>query len=775
MNTPANRRILLIDDMGSIHADFRKILAPAAPDNGALDEAESALFGDEVAAAADATFELDSAYQGQEGLARLIEAKRAGRPYAMAFVDMRMPPGWNGVETIEHLWRADPELQVVICTAYSDETWDSVLARLDARDRLLILKKPFEAVEVHQLARALTAKWQMSQDAAQRLARLEEAVQQRTQELRAANEALQQDIVLRMRNEAELKLAASVFHNTVDGVMITDAQGRVLSVNPAFAGLAGVPAEALIDSPAQRLHSQLQGPDFFRSQQETLQREGRWQGEQWNQRGDGENFLAWLTIVTVPGTDGLHPRHVNVFHDLTTLRRNEEKIRHLAFHDALTGLPNRLLFLERLEQAITMAQRDGDDLGLMFIDLDRFKAVNDSYGHDIGDELLKALAERMLGCVRASDTVARLGGDEFVILLRRVGEPQHHAQMAQKLIDSLSAPARLGGHSMQVGASIGIACHPRDGDGAQTLLMHADAAMYAAKSAGRGTYRYFQPEMTTSAIERLQLEMELRRAVPAGELVLFYQPKVRLADGGACGVEALVRWRHPVRGLLAPADFIPIAESTNLICELGDWVLREACRQSRQWYEQGLGRVRIAVNVSARQLQQADLVERIDGLTRRYGMSPTDLEIELTEDALMADMAQCTECLQRLRRLGVRVAIDDFGTGYSSLARLRLLPIDIIKIDHSFISQVDHDEADVQVVKMILAVAGLLRLGVVAEGVETEAQAAALRGYGCVSAQGYLYARPGPAAQISDWLRQHATDADAGRRTAIVAPEACPT
>ncbi len=627
--TPPNRRVLLIDDMESIHADFRKILVPVAAGNGSLDDMESALFGDEPTSEAITAFELDSALQGKDGLDKLTEAARHGRPYAMAFVDMRMPPGWNGLETIEHLWRADPDLQVVICTAYSDESWDEVLGRLDARDRLLILKKPFDAIEVRQLAQALTVKWQMSQDAALRMAGLEEAVQQRTQELHDANQ---------------------------------------------------------------------------------------------------------------------------------TLLRNEEEIRHLAFHDSLTGLPNRLLLLERMAQSIAIAQRDTAELGLMFIDLDRFKAVNDSFGHDIGDELLKVLADRMRSCVRDSDTVARLGGDEFVVLLRRVGESQHYAQIAQELIVSLSAPVVVGPHSMQVGASIGIACHPKDGDDAQALLMHADAAMYAAKSAGRGAYRFFQPEMNNSAIDRLQLEMELRQAVPDGELALFYQPKVLIKDGSPCGVEALVRWNHPRLGMLLPAEFIPMAESSNVIGEIGDWMLEQVCRQSAQWLNQGLGRVRISVNVSARQLQRGGLVERIVELTRLHGMTPADLEIELTEADLMIDTAQCVATLSELRQIGVRVAIDDFGTGYSSLARLRSLPIDVVKIDPSFVARVDHDAADALVVKMILALGNLLRLSVVAEGVETEAQASGLRACGCTTAQGNLYSPPRAVAEMTEWLRVRMPD-----------------
>jgi diguanylate cyclase (GGDEF)-like protein/PAS domain S-box-containing protein len=758
MNSLVNRRVLLVDDMAAIHEDFRKILVPQVPHADELDALESALFGDEAKAAA-ITFELDSAYQGQEAVAKLRESLQANRPYSMAFVDMRMPPGWDGVETIERLWQTDPRLQVVICTAFSDHSWDEVLTRLDVSDRLLILKKPFDAVEVYQLASTLTAKWQMAQDAALKMARLEDAVEQRTGELRAANEALQRDLVRRQRNEAELKLAASVYLNTMDAVMIIDPQRRVVSVNPAFVDLTGYTSEQALGQASSLLHSERQTADFYDQQWAALVRDGRWQGELWSRHRDGQAFLAWVTIVMVPDRDGRPERYVCVFHDLTELRRKDESIRHMAFHDSLTGLPNRALLHDRLGQAIAIAQRDKELLGLMFIDLDRFKAVNDSFGHETGNSLLKEVAHRLRKCVRKSDTVARLGGDEFVVLLRRVEVPQNYGVVAQKIINSLSQPVHLEGHEMQVGASIGIACYPDDGLEAVDLTKHADAAMYAAKAAGRGTYRYFQPAMTAKAAQRLQLEMQLRNAVPNRELELFYQPKVSLNTRRACGVEALVRWRHPVLGLVPPMDFIPLAEATGIIEQLGDWVLEEACRQSRAWADQGLGRIQIAVNISARQLQGDGLVDRIAALTQQHGIQPSDLEVELTESVLMANPQEISGVLTRLRELGVVVAVDDFGTGYSSLAYLRRLPIDVLKIDRTFVMNADRDEGDAQVVKLILALGQALKLAIVAEGVETEGQAEFLRASGCTTAQGYLFSRPQPAAQIEGWLREHSHEA----------------
>ena len=749
MNTLQNRRILLIDDTPAIHEDFRKILAPALASQ-AFDEVESALFGSSSPAPA-LGCELDSAYQGEEGLAKVRAARQSGLPYALAFVDMRMPPGWDGVQTIERLWQEDPLLQVVICTAYTDYSWSEVLRRLDVGDRLLILKKPFDAIEVCQLASALRAKWQMTQEAALKMASLEAAVAERTGELSLANAALQADLVVRAKSEAELRLAASVFDNMMDGVIVTDTASTILSVNPAFTAITGYSAAEAIGQRPSLLRSDHHKPEFYRELWARLQRDGRWEGEIWNRRKNGEAFLEWLSIGMVPGNDGQPVRYVGVFNDITELRKKDEHIRHLAFHDPLTGLPNRALLLDRLEHGLAFAERQAERLGVMFIDLDRFKHINDSLGHDVGDGLLQEVARRLSQCLRQSDTVARMGGDEFVILLEHVDEPETYASLAKKIIASLGAPMTLGGHTLQVGASIGISCFPEDGADVVTLMKHADAAMYAAKSAGRGTYRFFQSAMTAKAGQRLLLEMELRSAVANGELELFYQPRVALLSGAPCGVEALVRWRHPIRGLVPPDDFIPLAEETGIIHELGNWVLEEACRQSRAWQQQGL-RVKIAVNISAKQLQEGDLAEHIANLTRKYQISPTDLEVELTESVIMANPADISGVFARLRRIGVTVAVDDFGTGYSSLAYLRRLPIDVLKIDRSFVMNADRDEGDAQIVRTILALAQALKLDVVAEGVETSGQAEFLKFCGCSTAQGYLYSRPQPAAVFEAWL-----------------------
>jgi diguanylate cyclase (GGDEF)-like protein len=441
---------------------------------------------------------------------------------------------------------------------------------------------------------------------------------------------------------------------------------------------------------------------------------------------------------------------------IDALRRKDDDLRHLAFHDALTDLPNRALLLDRMEQSIAVAQRQNEKRGIMFIDLDRFKAINDSLGHDAGDAMLKEVARRLKACLRNADTVARLGGDEFVVLLNDVTIPETYASVALKVISNLSLPMEFAGSVMQVGASVGLACFPHDGESAVELMKHADLAMYEAKSAGRGTFCFFQDSMTNASLQRLQLESELRHAISHNELELFYQPKIALASNQLCGVEALVRWRHPVRGLTPPMEFIPMAEATGLIAPLGDWVLEEACRQSAAWKAQGLGAIKIAVNISARQMHQGDLVERVLTLTRQHGISPSDLEFELTESVIMAKPQESARAFASLREIGVLIAMDDFGTGYSSLAYLRRLPIDVLKIDRSFVTNADRNESDAEIVRMIIALAQTLKLEVVAEGVETESQAAFLKACGCPTAQGYLYSKPQCAAELEKWLLERA-------------------
>ncbi|HEY6896521.1 MAG TPA: PAS domain-containing protein [Rhodocyclaceae bacterium] len=562
------------------------------------------------------------------------------------------------------------------------------------------------------------------------------------------------DLTQQKETEEALRLAASVFHNSAEGVLITDAAGIILSVNPAFSEITGYGEAEVLGKKPSLLRSDHHGTDFYRAMWDSLTRDGRWQGEIWNRRKSGDTYLEWLTINRIDDRDGTPVRYVSVFHDVTEMRRKDERIRHMAFHDALTGLPNRTLLLDRLEHAVARAKREGGRLSITFIDLDRFKGVNDTLGHDIGDLLLQQVAQRIKDRLRAADTLARMGGDEFVVLMEDLGEADHCATLAQDLIGEIAQPMALRGHPIEIGASMGMAFYPEDGADPLELMKRADMAMYAAKAAGRNTYRFFQQEMLDRTSARMTLEMELRRAITNDELELHYQPKVALASGKLQGVEALVRWRHPARGLLAPGEFIPLAEDSNLILDIGEWVLDAACCQAARWREGGR-EIKIAVNVSAKQLDAGNLVERIAALTERHGITPADLEIELTESTVMADPLSVIGVLTRLRELGVSVGVDDFGTGYSSLAYLRRLPIDVLKIDRSFVMDADRDEEDAQIVKTILALGQTLRLKVIAEGIETRRQAQLLLSLGCDTAQGYLFSHPLEADGLEHWLAQN--------------------
>ena len=573
-----------------------------------------------------------------------------------------------------------------------------------------------------------------------------------------------ENITEKKSTEDELCIAASVFKNSSEGILVTDAGGIIMSVNPAFTEITGYTEEEALGRKISLLRSDRHGAEFYRSMWDALTKEGCWQGEIWNRRKDGEAYLEWLSINRIEDGADAPFRYVAIFHDITELRRKDEEIRHQAFHDALTGLPNRALMQDRLLHALERAKREGGRLSVAFIDLDRFKAINDGLGHDIGDLLLQEVARRVKSRMRTADTVARLGGDEFVVLMEDLREVVDSADLAQELIAEIARPMELSGHAVEISASMGMAFYPEDGTNPLELMKRADLAMYAAKSAGRNTYRFFQQDMQDQISQRLNLEMELRRALVQRDLELHYQPKVDLATGKILGVEALVRWRHPLRGLLLPADFIPLAEECGLICELGDWVLDEVCRQSAAW--QIAGRTfKIAFNISAHQLEAGDLVARISELTTRHGISPADLELELTESTVMAHSKHAASVLARLRWIGVTVAVSDFCAGYSSLSYLRQLPLDILKINHSFVADADSNEEDGQIVKTILALGGMFKLTMEAEGIETSHQAELLQSFGCGIAQGYFFSRPLPAREFEDWLDK-AIDAS-GRRPGL--------
>ena len=562
------------------------------------------------------------------------------------------------------------------------------------------------------------------------------------------------DIDRRKRDEDQLRQAATVFESTRDGVMITDAQERIITVNPAFSEITGYSAEEVLGQTPAVLRSGRQGPEFYAEMSRALQEHGAWQGELWNRRKSGEIYAEWLSISVVRDPDGRIARYVGVFSDISQLKISQERLEFLAHHDPLTGLPNRVMFCDRLELAMHRADREGTLAAVLFLDLDRFKHVNDSLGHSAGDLLLQQVAERLQDAVRRQDTVARQGGDEFTLLLDGLHDGERAAGLAQKLVDAIALPFVVDGHELFLGASIGISVYPVDGRDVESLLRNADAAMYRAKEAGRNTYAFYSEEMTSHALERVLIEGQLRRAIERDELVLHYQPQIDLASGRLVGVEALVRWEHPTEGILPPARFIPVAEESGLMLPLGEWVLREACRQTKAWLDAGLEIARVAVNVAGPQIQRGQLGETVRRVLAQTGLPPERLELEITEDFLMAHAEQTVALLTELRSLGVGLAIDDFGTGYSSLAYLKRLPVDKLKIDRSFVYDLPSDENDAAIANAIIALGRSLRIRVIAEGVETPAQRQFLIATGCDEAQGYLFSRPLAADALEAFLRQ---------------------
>ena len=601
-----SHRILVIDDNASIHEDFHKILMKANSQSNNLHDMESALFGSETQTMISSAFEIDCASQGKEGLAMVREAIAEGRPYALAFVDGRMPPGWDGIETISHIWKGSPDLQIVLCTAYSDYSWQEIRRVLGETDSLLILKKPFDNVEVLQLAHALTCKWELNRE----------------------------------------------------------IQGRL------------------------------------------------------NQ---------------------------------------------LAFYDNLTGLPNRTLFIDRLTQTLEMAQRHQRKGALLFIDLDNFKRINDTLGHSLGDELLKVTAERLVKCLRTSDTIsrlsasemaARLGGDEFTVVLSELDREEDAAIVAQRIAEKLAQPMNLGSHQVIVTPSIGIAIFPQDGDNMETLIKNADLAMYFAKRIGPNTFKYYQESMNAAALKRLTIENHLRQAFERDEFTLHYQPQFDLGTGQLSGMEALLRWHNWELGNVPPLEFIPVAEESGLIVAIGEWVLRTACSQAAAWIEQGLPLQRIAVNVSMKQFTHVNFPAMVGNVLAEAALEPQKLEIEITESLLVGDTHGIAAILHTLKEMNVRIAIDDFGTGYSSLSRLKEMPIDCLKIDRSFVCGIDGGMRDESIICAIIAMAEGMNLRVIAEGVETTGQVDFLREKHCQEVQGYLFSRPMSTQQVETFLEK---------------------
>lgn len=607
----ANRRILIVDDVTSIHLDFRKILCADADAEPSLDTLEQTLFGTPTVPRQ--AFILDSAYQGQEALELVNRALATNAPYAMAFIDMRMPPGWDGLQTIEQLWNVDPNLQIALCTAYSDYSFEAIEARLKYNDQLLILKKPFDHLEIRQMASALTWKWQLAQDAALKVIGLERTIEERVQELL--------------------------------------------------------------------------------------------------------------------------------------------KVSHLLQYDALTELPNSTLLGDRLTQAIALGRRHDTQLAVMFIGLDRFKRINNALGYPVGDEVLQQVSQSLVAAVRESDSVFRYGSDEFVILLNDVQHPQQTQHIAQKVLQAISVTRHVAGHDLSVTASLGISIYPNDSSTAVELIKHAETAMHTTKERGPDDLSFYTEDMNLRARHQQNLESAIRQALEHDEFALHYQPKLDLKTGRILGAEALIRWFQPRSGWVHPADFIPVAEDSGLIVPLTQWVLRHACEQAQAWRTMGLAPLRISVNISAIDFRQREFVDNLAAILKQTGLPPNQLELEITESVLMQNVDETVDILNRIKAMGVRLALDDFGTGYSSLSYLRRFPIDVLKIDQSFVRGLHENSQDAQLISAIIGMGKSLELNIIAEGVETLEQLNFLRAQHCEEGQGFLFSKAVPAKDFAQLLQ----------------------
>ncbi len=564
-----------------------------------------------------------------------------------------------------------------------------------------------------------------------------------------------QDITEQMAAEDRVRLYGKLFEHTGEAIMITDRENQIVEVNAAFSTLTGYSTDEIRGQNPRVLAAGSTPRETYQSMWKSLNDVGYWQGELWDRRKDGSIYPKWVSISAIRDEGGMASHYVASFSDISERKAAEERMERLARYDALTGLFNRFSLHERLEQALALAHRDQRHLALMFIDMDRFKIINDTLGHQVGDDLLVQVAQRLQACVRESDIVARLGGDEFVVVLTDNNSAINAAAtVAQKILEQLGKPYVIHEQELHSTPSIGVSLYPNDGVDVSALMKAADTAMYHAKEKGRNNAQFFTVDMNKAASERLYLERELRLAVERQQFELHYQPQI-LSQGGICGVEALIRWRHPDKGLISPIKFIPLAEEIGLIEVIGTWVIAEACRQLAAWKKARLHPGRIAVNLSARQLHSATLVNQVQASMQQYDIQTGELELEITESVAMADPERAIGQLLALQQLGVELAIDDFGTGYSSLAYLKLLPIQTLKLDRSFVKDLESNQDDAAICSATVVLAHSLGLKVVAEGVETDAQRTFLTTLQCEVLQGYLFSKPLPAQDLAEYIKNY--------------------
>ena len=724
-------RIIIIDDNPAIHQDFINVLTKNNPSQ-LLKKLDDALFGDLHSIQNFDTqeyqlpeFQFDTAIQGQEGIEKIKMAVELGNPYAIAFVDIRMPPGWDGLETVERLWEIDNEIQVVICTAYSDYSWEETIQKLGVKDNLLILKKPFDTIVVRQLAYALSRKWLLAKEAKSHTELLRKMVEERTESLLHS-----------------LSLLRATIESSADGILVLDLNKKIVDYNRQFVIMWSISESILSIKDGNLLFEcmveKLQFPDEFLNHIQYLY------------KNDDESSVQIIQFVNKKifeccsqphRVNGVTIGRVWSFHDITQQSYLQKKLEYQASHDSLTDLPNRVLFNDRIEQAIATASRHNSNFAILFLDLDRFKLVNDSLSHLIGDELLKSVAGRLSSLVRKVDTLARLGGDEFVMIIPELAQEGSIVNVAQKILMSFEKPFLVAERELTMNASIGISVYPVDGIDICTLLRSADLAMYQAKEQGGNQFKFYTSILNNQSQHRRSQEEELRRALVNKEFFLVYQPQLDINTHHLLSVEALIRWQHPEKGEVLPLDFIPAAEESGLIIAIGEWVIREVCQQIITWRKNGLPYLRVAVNVSTQQLKQFNFATTIKNILREYKVKPKYLEIELTENVIITH-TEVMQMIKQLKEIGITIILDNFGAGSSSLNYLKQIQIDRLKIDQTFVQNISKVRSNDVVIEAIMTMARSLNFKVVAEGVETQKQINFLKAQHFEQAQGYFFSKP---------------------------------
>jgi diguanylate cyclase (GGDEF)-like protein/PAS domain S-box-containing protein len=717
-----NHRILIIDDDVRIHEDFRKILG-GKEGKTEYDEMEARLFSDDLSSSTDITYELDSAYQGEEGYEKVIKSIEENRPYAMAFVDMRMPPGWDGLETIKRIWIVDTQIQLVICTAYSDYSWNEVLYHLGASDRLIILKKPFDMVEVQQLSTALTTKWRLSCESIYRLHQVEES----EEKYRTVVDSVE-DTIMTLDKNGDIKF---VNHNPWK--MINQAVGGnyYLDVKDSY----------------RKKVVQTVKDAFENGRNNSIEYETA-TGDSTSTWSEGRITPYYKNNEVVAAT--------LVASDISARKALDWQLR----HDELTGLANRAQFCSYVESRISEKKSD-QIFAVLFIDLDHFNLVNECFGHDLGDKLLVKISKILSQKIDNNEMLARLGGDEFAILKCMKTNDTGVREFADSLNELLKQPLIIDGFDIYTSASIGVVIVDDATQLANGLLQDADAALYHAKSRGRNRFECFDQTMRDQVVKRVEMGNELRKALKNHEFEAFYQPFTSLNEARVIGFEALIRWNHPEKGIIFPDEFIPVAEETGLIFSITRTMLNMVCEQLKAWDDLGMKNIKIAVNCSARDFNEQNMQGIIKKIIQQTGANIEQLELELTEGSIMDEVENTIENMRVLTDMGLNISIDDFGTGYSSFSYIKKFTIDKLKIDQAFVKDTPQDQDDVAIIEAIIAMAHRLKLKVVAEGVETAEQLEFLKQAHCDVIQGFLLGKPMPQLeatrrlQENDWPNQN--------------------